>query len=145
MTNVKIVMAHSIEDNPEKCMDYLHTSAPVCSLKNTIETYSSFDKWCLDDLCRFTSGLPVNSIDVLILTFDDGYKTFMSDVLPMAEQYKVSVAVFITSDFINGILPYEMSLANLIENTDILILPRGEVILSFKKQDVSLHRHKKLI
>lgn len=44
MTNVKIVMAHSIEDNPKKCMDCLHTSAPVSSLKNTIETYSSFDK-----------------------------------------------------------------------------------------------------
>jgi peptidoglycan/xylan/chitin deacetylase (PgdA/CDA1 family) len=145
MTSIKTIMFHSVEDNPIKCLDYLKTNTPVSVLKNIIESNSNITKWSLDELDRFLSGGFTDASTVLILTFDDGYKSFMSEVLPAVEKYNIPVAVFVTTDFASENLPYEIQLANLIENSNTLIFSDKEVQLSTDNRFSVYTEIKKLI
>ena len=42
----------------------------------------------------------------VVLTFDDGYKSFLSKVYPILKSFNIPATVFVTIDFLNGELPW---------------------------------------
>lgn len=51
-----------------------------------------------------------------LITFDDGFRDNFKTVLPIIEEYKVPISLFITTGFINRTnLPYELAISETIE------------------------------
>jgi peptidoglycan/xylan/chitin deacetylase (PgdA/CDA1 family) len=67
--------------------------------------------------------------DEYMLTFDDGYKDNLQNLLPIVESYKVPVTIFITTGFIDrNAWPLEYCVSWVLEKNDILTMPGGTII-----------------
>jgi peptidoglycan/xylan/chitin deacetylase (PgdA/CDA1 family) len=130
MAKIEILMVHSVDSYPNKYLDYLNASISASDLDQAIEQRKDSEKWSLKVLNRFLNGKRASNKQVLILTFDDGYKSFMTEALPIIEKHQMPVVLFVTTDFASGILPYEIQLAHMVENSAKVITPDGEIDLS---------------
>jgi len=55
--------------------------------------------------------------DEVLLTFDDGYRSVRTHVLPLLERFETRAIVFVTTSFVTGdVYPYELELAAVIEH-----------------------------
>lgn len=60
----------------------------------------------------------------LLVTFDDGYRNNLTEALPVLEKHEVPCLLFVTTGFIDGtVYPYEIELAEVIEQADALSVP----------------------
>lgn len=60
----------------------------------------------------------------LLPTFDDGYRNNVTEALPVLEKHEIPCLLFITTGFIDGTAyPYELELAEILEQADTLSLP----------------------
>lgn len=65
----------------------------------------------------------------LMLTFDDGYHDNLVNLLPLLEHYDMSCVIFVTTGFICGeLIPYEIALAEIINQRLQIIIPDGQSI-----------------
>jgi peptidoglycan/xylan/chitin deacetylase (PgdA/CDA1 family) len=82
----------------------------------------------------------------LLLTFDDGYRDNLINLLPLLEKYSYQAIIFITTSFIEGSLPYEIKLADIINHLNLIELPQSkEVKLEDTEQKANAYseiRHK---
>lgn len=59
----------------------------------------------------------------LLLSFDDGYRSVLTEALPLLERFKVQAIVFVTTGFVSGdVYPYELELAAVVQHHDSLQL-----------------------
>lgn len=59
-----------------------------------------------------------------LVTFDDGYRNNLTQALPVLERHETPCLLFVTTGFIDGTLyPYELELASVIEEADVLDIP----------------------
>src|SRR6056297_371425 len=66
----------------------------------------------------------------ILLTFDDGYKSFLNNILPLLEKHNIPSLLFITTDFIeNKIKPWEVEIFQIIDEKEEI------VDLNFKKRE----------
>jgi len=88
-------MSISIE-NFEKQMKYISKNYKVISFKDLLE-----------------NKLKKNSI---IITFDDGYKDVLQNAYPILKKYSLKATLFLTTDFLNGKIPWWENENNLFMN-----------------------------
>lgn len=62
----------------------------------------------------------------VLLTFDDGYRTVLTNAVPLVEQFGVQAIVFVTTGFVSGdVYPSELELAAVFEHHDRLRIEPG--------------------
>lgn len=86
----------------EKQIRYLRKRYNVISLKKLV--------YCLKN----RKNLPKNSV---LITFDDGYKDFYYNALPVLRKYKIRPVVFLTTNFVGGKLTWWDNLFYSVKNT----------------------------
>lgn len=64
----------------------------------------------------------------VLLTFDDGWRSVLTDALPLIERHEIQAVVFVTTAFVDGsLVPYELRLARWLESATAVTLAGGEV------------------
>lgn len=95
----------------------------------TLERYlTDRSSWAKPDAAELAgSALPeLGGRNGFLLTCDDGYRSFLEQVLPLLEVHEAPCVLFVTTSFVGGAeLPYEMTLADLITENDRLRLADG--------------------
>ena len=94
--NVVTVMYHNVTDNSSRWDDYC---IPASSLEEDIKYFTSRGYETLT-----ASELGMDYLDgkkILLLTFDDGYSGWYTDVLPVLEKYNAKATMFVVGSFIN--------------------------------------------
>lgn len=129
MTCPEIIMLHSVSSTKSSIFNYCDVSTET----NLFEKILSDRKNCL----RPTINDLINSLDnglgqkvVTMLTFDDGYRNFITEVLPILEKHDFPASVFITTNFADGDIPFELKLASYIEAHDRIKIDGKEIDLS---------------
>lgn len=91
-------MYHSIIDNPELEGDYV--LSPF-ALKNDIKflTENGYQTILVNDLIEYVYNNVSLPDKCVMLTFDDAYKDFITDVLPLMKKYNVNAVLSVVGDF----------------------------------------------
>jgi peptidoglycan/xylan/chitin deacetylase (PgdA/CDA1 family) len=91
---------------------YSDTTISAEHLERYLETRRDWRPALYDDLCAAADGAPGEG-RAFILSCDDGYRSAMTELLPLLEKRGISCLLFVTTGFISGDLePYEMQLAD---------------------------------
>lgn len=99
-TRVPILMYHSISDN------LFGKSHPYYQINTSAEVFSSQMRWLRNhgyrtlDLCELAEGFDrKDNLDkTVVITFDDGYRDFVSDAMPVMKQCGFSATIFLATD-----------------------------------------------
>ena len=74
--------------------------------------------------------------DWILLTFDDGYRSVLTEAVPLLEKFEVQAIVFVTTGFVAGdVYPYELELAAVIEYRDCLQIEPSAVPVEAKTEE----------
>jgi len=117
---IEVVMLHHVTERqrPEigPLTDYAVTPNELDSFLQTREERRAVDG---------RQDLPSVPGDcALLVTFDDGYRNNLTEALPVLEKHEVPCLLFVTTGFIDGtVYPYEIELAEIIEQVDALSVP----------------------
>jgi len=91
---------------------YSETTVGINDLESYLEARRDWRPALYDDLCAAADGAPLEGRSFL-LSCDDGYRSVMTELLPLLERRGVSCLLFVTTGFISGDLaPYELLLAD---------------------------------
>jgi len=126
----KILMYHSIANNPND--PYSVTTAMFKMQIN----YLLKNKYDIISLQKLVSGLKKgNSMkNKIVITFDDGYKNFITNAFPILKEYKIPATVFLVFDLVGK----KANWNNDIEHLDIMSKVDVKYI---KKNGISLGGH----
>ena len=121
---LEIVMLHNVKKEIAKKV------GPIADYAVTEKEFEDFivsrDSWYklspekLNNASRDTKNL--------LITFDDGYRDNLTTALPLLEKHNIPCVIFCTTGFISGSsYPYEVELAEIIEQNDRLQIEDSEV------------------
>lgn len=97
--DVVSIMYHNVTSDSSRWDDYC---IPASSLASDIEYFTSRGYETLTASELVTSGMDnLDGKKILLLTFDDGYCGWYTDVLPVLEQYNAKATMFVVGSFIN--------------------------------------------
>jgi len=95
----RILVYHRIGDNCEGSAPFV-TSKRFKKQIVCLKKYYQITK--LDEIVKFSKGTQDVFANLIAITFDDGYKDIMNNVLPIIKELEVPVTVFLTSDCIGN-------------------------------------------
>lgn len=142
MTDLRVVYAHSVDDDLEEngIGVYKDNNSTIKSIENIARhcTRYAFEEFYSQSVETERKG---SCADSYFLTFDDGYKNFIENVIPVLEKYDTKAILFVTSGFVNGeCYPYEYELARLISQKKNLSTKNyGEVDICEHKSKIELY------
>lgn len=111
---ITVLMVHNVAASPLTCPGPLGQSCSTRHLDEVLEARKGCQKWDVGTLaCYLRNGVPQPSRDVLVLTFDDGYRSFLTEALPVLERHTMPACLFVTTDFADGKVAYEIRLARM--------------------------------
>ncbi|WP_137284654.1 polysaccharide deacetylase family protein [Halorussus salinisoli] len=64
----------------------------------------------LDELSAWLAGRGSIPEDALVVTFDDGYRDFLTEAVPILERYKVPATVYVSTSLLGADPPFEQRL-----------------------------------
>ena len=116
LMELRIIYAHSVSNaklaknigayqNNDTSTELLERITKKCTQYEFSEFYRKYRK----------SEIENGDVKSFFLTFDDGYKDFIENVLPILEKYDVKTILFITTGFVGrNLFPYEFELSNIL-------------------------------
>ncbi len=110
MTN--IFYAHSVKNNIKDYGPDLGDAIQVNYFKNFIKEQGPENFLSIDQ--ALNKNMPNNKI---VLTFDDGFKDFVTNVTPIIKRYNIPVTLFVTTSTLDGQRRWEYWIEEVIANT----------------------------
>lgn len=117
--NVAALMYHSVTTDPERWGDYTISAE---QLDNDIQYFQDCGYITMTATELATANMSdINGRKILLLTFDDGYSNFYTEVFPILKKHNAKATMFLVGAYINryGYLTedetYEMAHSGLIE------------------------------
>ncbi len=109
---VKVFMGHRISDDQQpKVGPYGYLNVSQNCLIDILKAHTNFHGLNL----RSFNNPQKHEKNCLLLTFDDGYKDFIDNALPIIEKFQTPSILFLSTGFIDGeIIPFEWELADII-------------------------------
>jgi len=117
---IESVLLHHVSD---KAHPQIGPLAEYNATPDELESYlHSRTEW---ESVSAENGLgPVQNDLRFLLTFDDGYRNYLTEALPVLEKHETPSILFITTSFVEGTAyPYELELAEVLEHSEILQVP----------------------
>ena len=120
----KVLMGHQVvNDVKETVGPYKATCISKETLLNILESHKNLTGL---DIRAFSAAKDF-SYNYICLTFDDGFKEYIENVLPIAEKFEIPCIIFLTTGYIdNELIPYEIELATIIDSLEKIITPDGK-------------------
>jgi len=83
--------------------------------------------YTLEDVERLLAGEPGMPEKGVLLTFDDGYSSFYTDVMPIAWKYQIPVTCFVVTSFLEEINPLAQPHMSAREMQDLALSPLADL------------------
>lgn len=122
-------MVHDVTDRQHAKFD----SSAVCedSFKSLLDSTRKNVRWIEEG--QLLNDQAVNTNRVLV-TFDDAWKSFYDNVMPLVADYGIPVVLFVTTEFIGDrYLPYELVIRELCRHKN----QQGEDILNVEGESIN--------
>jgi len=101
MSNYPVLLFHSIDDRDLLSLKDLGNIRPALFEKLIVRLRKEFDVVSLKEAVRYISGETKPKDRLIVLTFDDGPKSYATDALPIMEAYGLPSASFLITDCID--------------------------------------------
>lgn len=130
----KVAMFHHIEDGyfpmwgPHQ--HTVETSLFKCVIQEMVQNHRVVS---LKEIGEYLSRGKSPPKDYIALTFDDGYRSFFTEVLPLLEEFDVPATLYLSTDLIKrGVAPFEFRLINTIVRKDEINIELDGISISKK-------------
>ncbi len=117
--NVAALMYHSVKSDPERWGDF---TVSVEQLDNDIQYFKDCGYITMTATELATANISdIDGKKILLLTFDDGYSNFYTEIFPVLQKHNAKATMFLVGSYINryGYLTadetYEMAHSGLVE------------------------------
>lgn len=102
-SSVRILLYHSIGDHVNMDRLGLRVSREVFSNQMQSLKEWGYEIVDIDTIFRELPFLKMSKKKYIILTFDDGYKDFVTNALPILEEFHYPATLFVTIEYLQGI------------------------------------------
>lgn len=118
-----ILMFHSVSERAEREWGPWQYAVTPEEFDDQIEAIADRHKIIsLDALTKWFAGQGSIPDEAIVVTFDDGYRDFVTEVLPILENHEVPATVYVSTSLLGSKAPFEQRL--------------GEALLSLETVDV---------